>query len=304
MVDTVRGVLRVRKWPRKRGKPTSAAQLFWIDWFKQANLLAKYASAYDSARAIAITAKSGMYPRDVILAAMRGRLYTWVDQDGWRWFPVAAIDDISESLDVLGQTVGDILVRAVDRWRPPTPGALSDVLVNQGPGNPPKWAPSPGIGSVIEEVVLGTPIVPDNTKSSYVLDISIYTKLVVIVDNLGFAAADRLGFRFSIDGGVTFKSGASDYQQVWVRSAASGSSAVDQIRSSNSTGTTGHDTRITFDTLRAGRASCSMNAFNTGNFTIARDVYCRFDGPMTDIKLFSQNGNNMNAGTIRVVGTR
>ena len=146
MVDVVRGTIRVRKWPKKRGKPRSEAQRFWVDWFKQANLLAKYADAASQTRAIEATKGSGWYPRDVLLKAMRGRLYWWTDQTGWKWFPVAAIGDISLALDVLGQTVGDILVRATDRWRPPPAGVGGNVLTHQGPGASPIWAdPSAGV---------------------------------------------------------------------------------------------------------------------------------------------------------------
>lgn len=141
MIDTVRGVLRVRKWPKKRGTPTSERQLFWIDWFRQANLLAKYADPMSMARAILMTKDTGLYPRDVLLKAMRGRLYTWADETGWRWYPVAAIGDISETLDVLAQTVGDILVRATDRWRTPPAGTPGDVLTVQGANQPPAWQP-------------------------------------------------------------------------------------------------------------------------------------------------------------------
>lgn len=140
MVDTVRGLLRVRKWPKKRGTPKSARQRFWIDWFRQANLLAKYVDAASQRRAIEMTKGSGAYPRDVLLAAMRGRLFTWVDETGWRWYSMAAIGDISESLDVLAQTVGSVLVRAVDRWREPPPGVVGQVLTHQGPDAPPIWS--------------------------------------------------------------------------------------------------------------------------------------------------------------------
>jgi len=147
MVDAVRGVLRVRKWPRKSGRPTSARQLFWIDWFRQANRLAKYADAMSQARAIELTKGSGMYPRDIILQAMRGRLYTWRDSTGWKWYPVAAIGDISETLDVLAQTVGSVLVRAADRWRALAPGLAGDVLTSAGPGATPIFAsPAPVTG--------------------------------------------------------------------------------------------------------------------------------------------------------------
>lgn len=147
MVDTVRGQLRVRKWPKKRGTPKSALQRWWIDWFRQANKLAKYVDAATARRAIDLTAGTGMYPRDIILSAMRGRLYSWVDQTGKKWHSMAAIQDISDSLDVLAQNIGDVLVRAADRWRAPPAGLIGDTLTYQGPDDPPIWtAPSAGGG--------------------------------------------------------------------------------------------------------------------------------------------------------------
>ena len=140
MVDTVRGVLRVRKWPRKRPGPRTAIERFWSDWFTQANKLAKYADAMSQVRAIQMTKGSGMYPRDVLLKAMRGRLYAWTTPDGWKWYSMAAIGDVSESLDILAQTIGSVLVRAVDRWRAPPPGVIGDTLTYQGEEAPPIWA--------------------------------------------------------------------------------------------------------------------------------------------------------------------
>lgn len=146
MVDAVRGVLRVRRWPAKYGKPRSALQAWWIDWFRQANLLAKYADGLSQVRAKEMTEGTGMYPRDILLKAMRGRLYFWADQDGWKWYSMAAIQDISESLDVLAQTVGSVLVRATDRWRAPPAAAIGDVLTYQGDTAPAVWLPAGGGG--------------------------------------------------------------------------------------------------------------------------------------------------------------
>ncbi len=153
MVDTVRGVLRVRKWPKKRGTPKSASQRWWNDWFRQANLLAKYVDAATMRKAIELTAGTGMYPRDIILKAMRGRLYIWQDQTGKVWHPMAAIQDISESLDVLAQGIGSVLFRASDRWRALDPGVASEVLTSAGPDALPTWeapvAPGAGLGCLL-----------------------------------------------------------------------------------------------------------------------------------------------------------
>jgi len=176
MIDTVRGVLRVRKWPKKRGPPRSAAQRFWVDWFTQANRLAHYVDGMAQVRAIEMTKLSGMYPRDVLLKAMRGRLYSLVDQNGWKWFSMAAIQDISDTLDILGQTVGDVLVRATDRWRPPPTGNVGEVLTHAGPGAPPGWA-TPAPATVVQATVVyanPTQSIVTNTTTAVVFDQTLY----------------------------------------------------------------------------------------------------------------------------------
>ena len=155
MVDVVRGVLRVRKWPKKYGKPRSALQKFWVDWFTQANRLAKYVDGITAARAIEMTKGSGLYPRDVILQAMRGRLYIWTDEEGNKWYPMAAVQNISDTLDVLAQTIGSVLVRATDRWRAPDPGNPGDVLTYQGDAAPADWQPAAGGGGFLGGALVG-----------------------------------------------------------------------------------------------------------------------------------------------------
>ncbi len=200
MIDTVRGVLRVRKWPKKYGKPRSASQAYWVDWFKQANLLAKYADAMSQRRAIEMTKGSGLYPRDVLLKAMRGRLYWWIDDTGWKWYPMAGISDISGALDVLAQTVGDVLVRATDRWRPPPPGVAGDVLTNQGPGTPPEWAAGGGGGGGALGALLtlsANPVIPNATFTALIWGTEQY-------DDNDFVDLAANPTRFTAPAGATF----------------------------------------------------------------------------------------------------
>ncbi len=304
MIDTVRGVLRVRKWPKKRGKPKSALQRFWVDWFRQANRLAKYADGMSQARAIEMTKGSGMYPRDVLLKAMRGRLYFWTTPDGWKWYSMAAIGDISESLDVLAQTVGDVLVRAADRWRAPPTGILGDVLTNKGPGNPAAWATPAGPGGIVQEAIAGTPIVPDNTVNSYDLDVSAYAQIVITLDGVGFAASDFTTLRLSTDGGITFHAGAADYWEAFVTKAADQRATAAQLVLANAQTTTGHNADAVVTNLRAGRCEAAyMAASPVGDIRTVRS-HANFNGPITDIRLKSNVGNNFNAGTVRIVGLR
>lgn len=304
MIDVVRGVLRIRKWPKKRGRAKSESQRFWIDWFKQANLLAKYADAMSVARAKEITANTGMYPRDIMLAAMRGRLYTWVDQNGWRWYPVAAKQDISESLDVLAQTIGSILFRATDLWRSPLPGNAGEVMLNQGGGNLPIWSPAPGLGGVVTEDVPGSPIFPDNTQNTYTLDVSNYASTLVKFNSVGFALADRGAIRFSVDGGASYQKGVNDYTDTFLLSASSGTANTTEIESSTVAALSGHILHANIMSLRAGGASVQLMAGIAGGVTVARSVVANFLLPITNIEIRSVGGNNFNIGAILVVGTR
>lgn len=146
MIDTVRGVLRVRAWPKKTGTPKSALQRWWNDWFRQANFLAKYTDGMSAARAIELTKGTGLYPRDIILRAMRGRLLFLTDETGKTWYPMAAIQDISDTLDILAQDIGSVLARATDRWRALPAGAAGEVLTSQGADVLPEWQPAAGGG--------------------------------------------------------------------------------------------------------------------------------------------------------------
>lgn len=182
MVDTVRGQIRVRKWPRKRGTPKSALQRWWNDWFTQANRLAKYVDAATARRAIQLTAGSGMYPRDIILSAMRGRLYHWVDQNGKKWRSMAAIQDISDSLDILVQDVGSVLVRATDRWRAPPVATIGDVLAYQGASAPPIWLTPAGGGGYIGGALvskIGNQSIPNAAVTPLTFDTEQYDTHVI-----------------------------------------------------------------------------------------------------------------------------
>ncbi len=304
MVDVVRGVLRVRKWPKKRGTPQSAKQRFWVDWFRQANLLAKYADPILQARAIEMTKHTGLYPRDIILSSMRGRLYTWIDTTGWKWFPMAAIQDISESLDVLAQTVGDVLVRAADRWRAPVPGSLGDVLTLAGAPPVPAWQAGGGGGGITQEVIAGTPIVPDGTKNSYDIDVSIYASFQIDFWEVGFASSDQPWFRLSTDGGVTFNAGGSDYRQGYLSPAIDAWTWAAQIFAILGDSTFNQNVVGNFTSLRAGRPSWHIGGSNANGAMAFRAGHTNFDGPVTDIRIGSYGGANYNAGTIRMVGQR
>lgn len=302
MVDTTRGVLRVRRWPKKRGTPKSEAQRFWIDWFRQANFLAKYADPAQLTRAITLTENSGLYPRDIILKAMRGRYAWWIDDAGWKWFPMAAIQNVSDTLDVLGQTVGDILYRAADRWRGLTAGAAGEVLTAQGPGQPPAWLPTGGGGGVPQQNLVGTPIAPDGSVAFYDFDVTQYAAVTFTLDAVSFAASDLARLRLSIDGGTTYRAGAGDYTSHFIDAGSSTCALANLFGFSRNTNLTNHDGSMRFTNLRAGRACMAGSAGVLGSSVGYRAGHATFDGPVTHIRLFSNGGANFNGGLIYATG--
>lgn len=304
MIDTVRGVLRVRKWPKKRGTPKSPLQRWWNDWFRQANLLAKYADGMTQARAIALTKGTGLYPRDIILKAMRGRLYIFHDENGKVWYPMAAIQDISDSLDVLAQNIGSVLVRATDRWRAPPTGNVNDVLTYKGGAAPPIWQAPATAGGLVQETLPGYPITPDGSLNAYELNVSAYSLLSVVLDGIGFVSSDRPILTLSIDGGATFKTGGTDYRQSYVTSSGGGGADVALIHLTPNAVAANHNSNMNLANVKAGRLSWSGMGDTSASYSTSRSGFANFDSPVTNIRISSLSGSNFNAGVIRVVGTR
>jgi len=146
MVDVYRGQLRVRKWPRKRGRNLHPKTLAQMEWFRQANELAKYVAPQQQVLAREAAAGSPLLPRDLLIMAMAGRMFAIDFIDGRMLFPMAARAGISESLDVLSHEVGAVLVRAATYWEGLSPGLAGSVLTSAGPGQPPVWAGGVGAG--------------------------------------------------------------------------------------------------------------------------------------------------------------
>jgi len=141
MVDTWRGRLRVRKWPRKRKPKLSEVTLDQMDWFRQAQLLNQFQIPEAQQTARDLTANTALYPRDVLTMAMAGRLATIVDDRGREWIPMAARRDASRALDFLTTEPGAILVRQDELWGGLLPGQPGSVLTAGEPGQPPTWQP-------------------------------------------------------------------------------------------------------------------------------------------------------------------
>ena len=82
MVDTIRGRVRVRAWPKKRGRPKSPAVRDQNRWFREACRNMNYIDAGQMVLAIEAAKGTGLYPRDIIMNAMAGGFLEFEMPDG------------------------------------------------------------------------------------------------------------------------------------------------------------------------------------------------------------------------------
>jgi len=138
-VRELRGQLLMCKWPRKRGRPLHPTTIEQNEKFKQANWATKYIPAAIQMAHRQIVEGTNILPRDLMIASMYGRGFYWQQPGQNRRYPIAAIHDLSDTLDILGALAGDILVRGTDLWEKGRPTAPGQVLMSNAPGQPPTW---------------------------------------------------------------------------------------------------------------------------------------------------------------------
>lgn len=111
------GRIVIAKWPRKRGPSTNPVTIEQNEWFRQASKAIKYTDPYIQFSAMKLAHGSPLYPRDLLMSAMAGRLYGSLLVDGKRLVPMARLQDISADLDdLLGDTPGTVAFRGNQLW--------------------------------------------------------------------------------------------------------------------------------------------------------------------------------------------
>lgn len=146
IIDTYRGQVRIRSWPKPRGKAKSAAQQVAQDLFYWRARVAKHADERQMHFARTITPGSGWMPRDVIMSLMAGRFFSRIVTEQGVIYSMSFIAQVSEALDAITQQPGTLLWRSEDRWHPIPPGTPGNVLTYQGTEDPPEWLPPSGGG--------------------------------------------------------------------------------------------------------------------------------------------------------------
>jgi len=82
MVDTFNGTIRVRKWPKKRGPAKHPHTRYMNKWFKKAMQDIRFVDGRSMEFAINATKGTGLYPRDLLMAAATRGLFEIETPDG------------------------------------------------------------------------------------------------------------------------------------------------------------------------------------------------------------------------------
>lgn len=123
-VRTWRGKIVVAKWPRGKSGNIDAGTIQRMVDFKHAQTLAKYLIPQQQMAARDATEGTPLLPRDLLTAAMYGRLWSITTTTGRQIFSVAAASDVSANLELL-PTVRPII--APPPPPPPVPTMEEDV---------------------------------------------------------------------------------------------------------------------------------------------------------------------------------
>jgi len=154
-VSTWRGVAYIAKWPKKRSRPLHPKTVALADRFSKIGRMVRYLDPKQQVAAIEATKGTPLYPRDILSMGLAGTLFYYVEPSGQRIFSMATRVAVSESLDVIGDVEGTLLVRSGNLWVPVLPTVEDDFLCLKGTPLVPTWQPQPILPGVFGQI-LGT----------------------------------------------------------------------------------------------------------------------------------------------------
>ncbi len=201
-VRVLRGQLLVCKWPRKRPRIHNPTTLEQMERFRQANWAAKYFPAAIQMAYRKMVEGTQLLPRDLIVAGLLGRGLSYTTSEERQRYPMAAIRDLSETLDILGGLPSDVLGRGPDLWQAVRPAQAGQMLVSGAPGDAPNWqtlSPGSGVWQQLQDKTLASD-----------LGIDVYEEVVIPAgvnkiefDLLAPAAAFSINPRMNVNGLTT-----------------------------------------------------------------------------------------------------
>ena len=157
MMDVSSGKERVRVWPKSRGRTLSDKTKNQMEWFRQAQWATKYWPAICQWQYAQAVSGTPLLPRDLMTMNMAGRMNTIAFNNGKVIWPVVARQDVSASLDILGNQQGYMLIRGASFWEAQPvplgphpwywqPPLVSQMTVVSPTGNVPTMADDSDVG--------------------------------------------------------------------------------------------------------------------------------------------------------------
>lgn len=179
------------KWPKKRGKPKSAAQSQAQKDFAAVCRAIKLTAAEVQMYARANAAGTPMLPRDAMMAALYGNGPTIRTYSGKIIKPMANKLLSSTVLDAIGWQEGDILYRSGDTWEALRAGGPGQVLTMPEIGKAPRWAPASGGGAPLR---VSNPISTANSVATNITGGNAYFMYEQLkVSRVGYIPFQNLG---------------------------------------------------------------------------------------------------------------
>jgi hypothetical protein len=163
ILKTVNGQLVFQRWPRKRpvaSTPREAANRETLYWATQ---IVPLMDSYQQMFARVVADQTQLAVRDLLFAALFGRLGTLIDFDGKKLFSMASYQDISATLDAIYQLKNGLLVRGETYWEGLEAGSPGQVLTIAADGSPGYAAPG---GAGISEIYKSVPDIAPNQPSA------------------------------------------------------------------------------------------------------------------------------------------
>lgn len=188
VVDTVRGAIRVRKWPRKRGRKRNPTNMWWSEWLRQAMALWRYSPPRWQETWRQATRDLPVKVTDPYIQAVRGTIWYFQNPDGSIAYPRQMRDKVSYSLDAIIQKYGGMLARGKDNWVGIEPPTSEHQVLSPGGDLLPHWTDreSAGLTPIMYGATSGTAwddtisphselIIPWATVGQYPDDVGIWT---------------------------------------------------------------------------------------------------------------------------------
>lgn len=272
MQDVSGGKERVRIWPRKRPGAKKTSNKEKTDKFAAVQMSTKYVAPNVYRYAIETVRNSPLLPRDALTMGGYNRWLAFILESGRILWPMPAVTDVSQSLDVLGQTEGATLKRAQDRW----------VAVAAGNGQ--------GLGYVtLLDETITSPVAHLD-----VINLEAWSDLIVLILGLGASASGIRSVLLSTDNGATFFDSSGDYKIVTESGALNDSAGIPLHTAAVSGGRSGS----AFITKGLAGWPPMIASAQYSNFRI----FNASPDPVNALRVVNNVGGTLNNGRVLVLG--